>query len=391
MNKDWLEKDFYASLGVAKDATPDEMKKKYRKLARELHPDKNPGDKKAEDKFKEMSEAYDVLSDPAKRKEYDEARELFASGGYSPGGGGFGGGGFGGGGYNVNYEDLFGGDQGGFGDFLGGMFNRGRTGGRRSPQPRRGADMESSATLSFEDSLDGVTLPLRLSEDAPCTMCHGTGAKAGSTPSVCPTCGGNGQVSRNAGGFAFAEPCPTCHGRGLYVDDPCTLCHGSGRGKKTRTVQARIPAGVKDGSKIRLKGKGSPGENGGPSGDLFIKVRVTPDKLFTRKGDNLSIEVPVTFHEAALGADIAVPVPRGGTVKVRIPAGTANGRAFRIKGKGIRGKNGVNHDVLAVVEVAVPENLSEEARAALDAFAAATVDHDPRQEAFASHAKAATS
>lgn len=391
MNKDWLEKDFYASLGVAKDATPDEMKKKYRKLARELHPDKNPGDKKAEDKFKEMSEAYDVLSDPAKRKEYDEARELFASGGYSQGGGGFGGGGFGGGGYNVNYEDLFGGDQGGFGDFLGGMFNRGRSGGRRSPQPRRGVDMESSATLSFADSLDGVTLPLRLSEDAPCTMCHGTGAKAGSTPSVCPTCGGNGQVSRNAGGFAFAEPCPTCHGRGLYVDDPCTLCHGSGRGKKTRTVQARIPAGVKDGSKIRLKGKGGPGENGGPSGDLFIKVSVTPDKLFTRKGDNLSIEVPVTFHEAALGADISVPVPRGGTVKVRIPAGTANGRAFRIKGKGIRGKNGVNHDVLAVVEVSVPENLSEEARTALDAFAAATADHDPRNKAFAAHAKASAS
>lgn len=384
MNKDWIEKDFYAVLGVGKDATPEEMKKKYRKLARELHPDKNPGDKKAEEKFKEVSEAYDVLSDPTKRKEYDEARALFASGGYSApggyGGGGYGGGGFGGGGYNVNYEDLFGGDQSGFGDFLGGLFNRG--GGTRTRQPKRGADMESTATLSFEDSLDGVTLPLRLTEDAPCSVCHGTGAKSGTTPTVCPTCGGNGQVSRNAGGFAFAEPCPTCQGRGLYVEDPCTMCRGSGRGKKTRTVQARIPAGVKDGSRIRLKGKGAPGERGGPNGDLFIKVTVSPDKLFSRKGDNLSVTVPVTFAEAALGADIEVPVPRGGTVNMRIPAGTTNGRTFRIKGKGIRGKDGKNHDVLAVVEVAVPQNLSAEAKSALEAYAEATTDHDPRKDIY---------
>ena len=385
MNKDWIEKDFYATLGVTKDSTPEEMKKKYRKLARELHPDKNPGDKKAEEKFKEVSEAYDVLSDSAKRAEYDEARSLFASGGYGPQGG-FGGGGFGGGrgggGYNVNYEDLFGGDQSGFGDFLGGLFNRGGGGGQRTRQPKRGTDMESTATLSFEDSLDGVTLPLRLSEDAPCTMCHGTGAKAGTTPSVCPTCGGNGQVSRNAGGFAFAEPCPTCQGRGLYVEDPCTLCHGTGRGKKTRTVQARIPAGVKDGSRIRLKGKGGPGERGGPNGDLFIKVAVTPDKYFTRKGDNLSVTVPVTFAEAALGAEIDVPVPRGGTVNMRIPAGTTTGRTFRIKGKGIRGKDGKNHDVLASVEVSVPQNLSADAKSALEAYAAATTDHDPRKDIY---------
>jgi|688.fasta_scaffold09453_15 molecular chaperone DnaJ len=387
MNKDWIEKDFYAILGVTKDATPEEMKKKYRKLARELHPDKNPGDKKAEEKFKEVSEAYDVLSDSAKRAEYDEARSLFASGAYGPQGG-FGGG-RGGGGYNVNYEDLFGGDQSGFGDFLGGLFNRG--GGQRTRQPRRGADMESTVTLSFADSLDGVTLPLRLSEDAPCTMCHGTGAKAGTTPSVCPTCGGNGQVSRNAGGFAFAEPCPTCQGRGLFVEDPCTLCHGTGRGKKTRTVQARIPAGVKDGSRIRLKGKGAPGERGGPNGDLFIKVTVTADKLFTRKGDNLSVTVPVTFAEAALGAEIEVPVPRGGTVNMRIPAGTTTGRTFRIKGKGIRGKEGKNHDVLAAVEVSVPQNLSADAKSALEAYAAATVDHDPRKDIYALGGKSAKS
>ena len=251
--------------------------------------------------------------------------------------------------------------------------------------------MESTVTLSFADSLDGVTLPLRLSEDAPCTMCHGTGAKAGTTPSVCPTCGGNGQVSRNAGGFAFAEPCPTCQGRGLFVEDPCTLCHGTGRGKKTRTVQARIPAGVKDGSRIRLKGKGAPGERGGPNGDLFIKVTVTADKLFTRKGDNLSVTVPVTFAEAALGAEIEVPVPRGGTVNMRIPAGTTTGRTFRIKGKGIRGKDGKNHDVLAAVEVSVPQNLSADAKSALEAYAAATVDHDPRKDIYALGGKSAKS
>ena len=379
MNKDWLEKDFYAVLGVSKDASADEMKKKYRKLARELHPDKNPGDAKAEARFKEVSEAYDVLSDPEKRKEYDEARALFASGGF--GGGGFGGGGFGGGQYNINIEDLFGQDSGGFGDFLGGVFNRGRGGGR-ARQPRRGQDLESDLTLSFDDALDGVTVPLRLSSDGACTTCKGTGARAGSVPRMCPTCDGSGQTARNAGGFAFAEPCPTCKGRGLYVEDPCPSCRGSGRGVSTRTVQARIPAGVKDGSRIRLKGKGAPGERGGPAGDLFVKVTVTPHPVFGRKGENITVDVPVTFAEAALGADISVPTPRGEAVKVRIPAGTANGRTFRVRGKGVRGKDGKNGDVLATVHVAVPQNMSSEAREALEKFAEATATEDPRKDLF---------
>lgn len=379
MNKDWLEKDFYAVLGVSKDASADEMKKKYRKLARELHPDKNPGDAKAEARFKEVSEAYDVLSDPEKRKEYDEARALFASGGF--GGGGFGGGGFGGGQYNVNFEDLFGQDSGGFGDFLGGVFNRGRGGGR-ARQPRRGQDLESDLTLSFDDALDGVTVPLRLSSEGACATCKGTGAKAGTVPRMCPTCDGSGQTARNAGGFAFAEPCPTCKGRGLYVDDPCTACRGSGRGMSTRTVQARIPAGVKDGSRIRLKGKGAPGERGGPAGDLFVKVTVTVHPVFGRKGENITVDVPVTFAEAALGADISVPTPRGESVKVRIPAGTANGRTFRVRGKGVRGKDGKNGDVLATVHVAVPQNMSSEAREALEKFAEATSSEDPRKDLF---------
>lgn len=383
MNKEWLEKDFYKVLGVSKDVTADELKKTYRKLARELHPDKNPGDKAAESRFKEVSEAYDVLSDPAKRKEYDEARALFASGGFAPGGfggGGYGGGGFGGGQYNVNMEDLFGQDSGGFGDFLGGLFNRG--GGQRARGPRRGQDLESELTLSFDDSLDGVTVPLRLSSDGACTACHGTGAKAGTVPKMCPTCGGSGQVSQNAGGFAFAEPCPTCRGRGLYAEDPCTVCRGSGRGVSTRTVQARIPAGVKNGARIRLKGKGGAGERGGAAGDLYVKVSITPHPVFGRKGDNITVDVPVSFAEAALGADIPVPTPRGESVKIRIPAGATNGRTFRVRGKGIRGKDGKNGDVLATINVAVPQNMSSEAREALEQFAQLSASDDPRKDLF---------
>ena len=380
MNKDWLEKDFYAVLGVSKDAAAPEIKKKYRKLARELHPDKNPGNSEAEERFKGVSEAYDVLSDDAKRKEYDEARSLFAGGRYSPGN-------FGASGgtpqYNVNMEDLFGEDTGGFGDFLGGIFNRRGSTGPRSRQPRRGADLESSLTLSFDDALDGVTVPLRLSSDAPCTSCHGTGAKAGTVPRMCPTCDGSGQTTRNAGGFAFADPCVTCKGRGLYVDDPCPICHGSGRGLSTRTVQARIPAGVKDGARIRLKGKGATGERGGPNGDLLVGITIAKHPVFARKADNIVVTVPITLAEAALGGDIPVPVPRGGSVTVKIPAGTSNGRTFRVRGKGIRRKDGTNGDLLATVEVSVPQNLSSEARETLLRYAELTADLDPRRDLLA--------
>ena len=379
MNKDWLEKDFYALLGVSKDATGDEIKKKYRKLARELHPDKNPGDKAAEEKFKSVSEAYDVLSDDAKRKEYDEARTLFASGGYGPGG--FGGGqGFGGGrggSYNVNMEDLFGGD--GYGDFLGGIFNS-RSRGGRAQQPRRGGDIESELTLSFDDALDGATIPLSLRADGTCSSCRGSGAQAGSATSTCPTCRGNGQVSVNAGGFAIPEPCPTCRGRGTLIENPCTSCRGSGHGVSTRTVQARIPAGVKDGAKIKLKGKGSPGTSGGPAGDLYINVHVTADAVFGRKGDSITVTVPITFTEAALGGEIVVPTPRGGTVTLKVPAGTANGRTFRVREKGLAKKDGSYGDLLVSVEVAVPQNLSSDAKAALEEYAKQTLDHDPRSD-----------
>ena len=379
MQQDWLEKDFYAILGVAKDANAAEIKKRYRSLARELHPDKNPGDAAAEERFKAVSEAYDVLSDDAKRKEYDEARELFASGGFRPGGG------FGpqGGSYSVNFEDLFGGESAGFGEFLGGVFNRGGRGGRGAPRPRRGADLESALTLSFDQAIDGATVPLRLQVEGSCGACRGTGAAPGSVPSMCPTCGGGGQVSRNAGGFAFAEPCPTCRGRGLYVEDPCTMCRGSGRGVQSRTVNARIPAGVKDGATIRLKGKGAPGDAGGPAGDLLVRVSVPAHPVFGRKGESITITVPVTFAEAALGAEIPVPVPRGGQVTLKVPAGTANGRTFRVKEKGIARKDGSHGDVLVSVDVAVPQRLDDEARDALERFAKATSEHDPRAELLA--------
>ncbi|MGA0010248.1 MAG: molecular chaperone DnaJ, partial [Candidatus Nanopelagicales bacterium] len=382
--KDWLEKDFYKVLGVDKGASADEIKKKYRKLARELHPDKNPGDAKAEERFKEVSEAYDVLSDDKKRAEYDEARTLFASGG-GYGGGGFGGGGFGGpggfgGGTTYDFSDVFGADEGGLGDILGGIFNRGRGGGRRAQAPRRGQDVESEITLGFNDALNGVTVPLRLASDAACDSCKGTGARAGTVPRVCPNCQGSGQTTRNAGGFAFAEPCAACAGRGLIVDDPCPTCHGSGRGVSTRTVQARIPAGVKDGARIRLKGKGAPGERGGPHGDLYVVVHVTPHPVFGRKGDNLTVTVPVTFAEAALGGQVVVPTPGGGTVTLKIPAGTANGRTFRVRGKGVARKDGTKGDLLATVDVIVPAGMSDEAREALEKFAEASGDADPRKD-----------
>ncbi|MFM1964342.1 MAG: hypothetical protein RL134_67 [Actinomycetota bacterium] len=383
MNKDWLEKDFYKVLGVDKGAAADEIKKKYRKLARELHPDKNPGDAKAEERFKEVSEAYDVLSDDKKRAEYDEARTLFASGGGGFGGGyggGFGGPGGFGGGTTYDFGDVFGADEGGLGDILGNIFSRGRGGGRRAQAPRRGQDVESEITLGFNEALDGVTVPLRLASDAACDSCKGTGARAGTVPRVCPSCQGSGQTTRNAGGFAFAEPCTSCAGRGLIVDDPCPSCRGSGRGVSTRTVQARIPAGVKDGARIRLKGKGAPGERGGANGDLYVVVHVTPHPVFARKGDNLTVTVPVTFAEAALGGQVVVPTPGGGTVTLKIPAGTANGRTFRVRGKGVPRKDGTKGDLLAQVEVQVPSGLNDEAREALERFVEAAGGEDPRKE-----------
>ncbi|MET8863688.1 molecular chaperone DnaJ [Nonomuraea sp. NPDC004580] len=383
--KDYLEKDYYAVLGVPKTATAEEIKKAYRKLARQYHPDTNQGDSTKETKFKEVSEAYDVLSDAKRRKEYDEARTLFGSGvgAQRPGGGG---------GFPFDFGDLFGGTSqqgpGGsagerLGDLFGGLFNRGGAGGRTTggtTRARRGQDIESEVTLTFTEAVEGTTVSLRLTSSAACTACSGTGAKAGTTPRVCPTCEGTGAASRNLGNFAFSEPCRDCKGRGLLVDDPCPVCEGSGRARSTRTIQARIPAGVADGQRVKLKGKGAPGENGGPAGDLYIQTHVKPHSVFGRSGDNLTITVPVTFTEAALGAEIKVPILKGMPVTLRIPAGTPNGRTFRIRGRGVTRKDGTKGDLLATVEVLVPKTLDDKSRELLTEFNTATAGEDPRAE-----------
>ena len=379
--KDFLEKDYYKVLGVSKTATPDEIKKAYRKLARKYHPDANKGNAASEERFKEISEAHSVLSDEKRRKEYDEARSLFGGGFRAPGGGGAQGG-FGG----FDLGDLFGGSGTGtntgtggrLGDLLGGVFGAQRP--TTQTRPRRGADVETETSLTFGDSIDGVTVGLRLAGEGPCQTCHGTGAKAGTVPRVCPTCEGTGQASKNLGSFAFSEPCRTCRGRGLVVDDPCPVCSGSGRAMSTRTIQARIPAGVADGQRIKLKGKGVPGERGGPAGDLYVKVHVTPHPVFGRSAHNLTVNVPITFPEAALGAEIKVPAHRGAPVSVRIPAGTPNGRTFRVRGKGVRRPDGTNGDPLVTVQVQVPQQLNGKARQTLESFREATAGEDPRDD-----------
>jgi len=378
--KDFLEKDYYKTLGVTKGASADEIKKSYRKLARKYHPDANKGDSKSEERFKEISEAYNVLSDDKRRKEYDEARSLFGAGARMPGSGGPAGAG---GGYGFDLGDLFGqnsGSGGRLGDLLGGVFGSG--GGRTTQQtrPRRGADIETEASLSFGDAIEGATVSLRLAGEGPCKECAGTGAKAGTVPRVCPTCEGTGQGSRNLGNFAFSEPCKTCRGRGLVVDDPCPSCSGSGRAMSTRTIQARIPAGVGDGQRIKLKGKGAPGERGGPAGDLYVRVHVAPHPVFGRSGHNLTVTVPVTFPEATLGAEIKVPSHRGMPVSVRIPAGTPNGRTFRVRGKGVRRPDATVGDLLVTVNVQVPHDLGDKAKEALESFRDATAGPDPRDE-----------
>ena len=384
--RDYVEKDYYAALGVAKGAKPEEIKKAYRKLARTHHPDANTGGSggdraKAETKFKEVSEAYDVLSDLKRRKDYDEARALFGAAGRfrTPAGAGRPGPA---GSTTFDMSDLFGGAAGGagLGDVLGGIFGqRGAGAGTGRPQaPRRGADIESAVTLPFQEAVDGVTVPLRMTSELPCAACRGTGGRGGSLPHACARCQGTGQTARNAGGFAFADPCPDCRGRGLVVDDPCPECSGSGRAMGTRSITVRIPAGVKDGQCIRLKGKGVAGERGGPAGDLFVVVSVAPHRNFGRTGDNLTLEVPITFAEAALGGEVRVPTLGGAPVTLRLPAGTASGRTFRVKGRGVARKDGSRGDLLVTVAVAVPGKLNAAAREAMEKFRDATAGEDPR-------------
>ncbi len=377
MNADWAEKDFYKVLGVSKTSSTAEIKKAYRRLARENHPDSNPGNKAAEERFKDVSEAYSVLSNEKKRKEYDEQRTLFSQfgsrmgGGFQPGGGGFGGG-FSTEGVEFDLSDLLGGIFGG----------RGR-GGRRQPQGRRGDDIETEASITFHQAVEGATLPLRMTSDEACTTCHGTGAKPGTVPKVCDKCQGSGMVTGTTGGvFAMTEPCDKCRGRGMVVEHPCPTCQGSGRAPSSRTLQVRVPAGVKDGQRIRLKGKGGRGEGGAPDGDLYLVVHVAKHPVFGRKGENLTVSVPVAFDEAALGAEIHVPTLDGPPVKIRVPAGTPSGRTFRARGKGAPAKAGGRGDLLVTVDVQVLKDLDDEAKAAVEALRAARNGVDPRAKLF---------
>jgi molecular chaperone DnaJ len=372
VSSDWIGKDFYKVLGVDKNASTDEVRKAYRKLARANHPDAKPGDPQAESRFKSISEAYSVLSSPQKRKEYDDQRTMFGSGAGAagmrfPGGGGPGGPA----GFDIS-------------DLLGGIFTSG--GGRTrstAGQPRRGADVETEARITFDQAIAGVTVPLRTTSDAACRDCRGTGARAGTLPRVCEHCEGSGMQTSAAGGlFAMTEPCTACRGRGMVVDDPCPTCHGSGRATSSKTMQVRIPAGVKDGQRIRLRGRGASGERGGPAGDLYVTVHVSPHKLFGRSGDNLTVTVPVTLDEAALGATISVPTLDGRSVSLKIPPGTPTGRTFRARGKGGRRGDGLNGDLLVTVEVQVPHEMTDEARAAMQAYRESRGDKDPRSALF---------
>ncbi len=367
--------DLYARLGVSRTASADEIKKAYRKLARVHHPDANPDDPKAEERFKEISNAYDVLSDAGKRREYDER---LAFGGRRPNNGGSSGGG---------------GAAGGFGDFadmFSTIFRGGRAGGAGgagagtragAATPLRGADVEVEVNLSFEQSMAGAQVPVSVETPVACAECGGSGAKPGTNPRLCPDCKGRGVRGRDGGSFAFSEPCPRCGGNGTVIDDPCSACGGSGATSSRSQIKVKIPAGVKDGTKIRVKGRGQAGSRGGPAGDLYVLSRVAPSRLFTRRGDDLVINVPVTFAEAALGAQVEVPT-LDGRVKLTVPTGSPDGRSLRIAGKGApRLKGGGRGDLIATLRLDVPRALSDKQRAALEKFAA--IDpRDPRETLF---------
>ncbi|TML49229.1 MAG: molecular chaperone DnaJ [Actinobacteria bacterium] len=347
------------------DGDVSQEKKAYRKLARRYHPDRNPGDASAEERFKEVQTAYDILSDPEKRRAYDSFGASGARVGGSPGFGG------------MRFEEF---NLGDLGDLLGGMFGGARQTTRR---PVRGDDLETRVRISFEDSLSGAQVRVPVEVDSVCSACHGTGAEPGTSPVVCPECGGRGVVSDAQGLFAFSQPCPRCHGNGSIVESPCRRCHGSGRERATKRFSVKIPAGAKTGTRIRLKGKGEAGHNGGPAGDLYVVVDVDPSPLFQRRGSDLVLEVPVTFAEAALGASVEIPTPDG-PVSLKIPAGTEGGKLLRVKGRGAPHLKGNGRgDLLARVKVTVPKKLSKAEKEALESYLKVSKER-PRERVFSS-------
>ncbi len=360
VQREWFEKDYYQVLGVPSTATDKDIARSYRKLAKQYHPDANPG---SEDRFKEISAAHDVLGDPATRKEYDEARRL------GPMAGGFGAPGSGG---TFRMEDM-----GDLGDLFGGLFGgRNR---RRNQGPQRGADIEAELHLSFNDAVRGVTTSVNVPQDTRCRTCNGSGAAPGTSTHVCDRCNGRGTTDDNQGLFSLSTVCPKCNGRGTLVDTPCATCHGTGMERRNRQVKVRIPAGVDDRQRIRVKGRGAPGQGMAPPGDLYVTVHVGTHERFGRRGRNLTLTVPITFPEAALGTVITVPT-LDEPVKVRVAPGTAPGTVLRVRNRGIpAGKNGSKPgDLMVKVDVLVPAKLTDEQRAVVESLAQVT-DAAPRE------------
>jgi len=366
--------DHYKTLGVDKKASGDEIKKAYRKLARRYHPDRNPDDKRAEERFKEISQAYDVLGDPDKRKEYDKGPRIFAGGPGGPGGGP--GGGFGG--FNT----------GAFGDILSDLFNQAGGGGQggpgsagAGPRAQPGRDLETDVRLSFDQAIEGAQVPLAVPTSKTCHTCHGSGAAPGTSPTVCPRCSGRGIESQGQGLFSISQPCGRCGGSGVIIEDPCPTCEGSGQERTIKRLRVNIPAGVRDGSRIRLAGKGEPGLRGGPPGDLFVVTRVDDSSIFKRKGDHLEVEVPLTIPEAIRGATVEVPTLHG-RKKLRVPAGTQHGTVQRLRGEGPPGLTGGKRgDLHYRFVIQVPAKLSKEQAAAVEELSK-VIDGDPRAALF---------
>ena len=368
--------ELYKTLGVTKKASDDEIKKAYRKLARQYHPDRNPDDPKAEEKFKEISAAHDVLSDPEKRKEYD-AGGMFAGAG---GAGGFGG---------ANPFGAGAGPAGGFagaadlGDIFSSLFNRGggRTGGRAQAQQVRGRDLETEVQLGFDQAVNGTQISVTVPKAGRCPTCHGSGAKPGTGPVTCPRCEGRGIDAQSQGFFSISQPCPQCGGAGQIIEDPCPTCGGSGLTQQTKRYKVNIPAGVKDGARIRLAGKGEAGPRGGPPGDLYVTTRVTPSPVFKRIDDGtLEVTVPISISEALRGGTIEVPTLNG-TKKIKVAPGTRHGSVQRLRGEGPPKPKGKGHgDIRYRLEIDVPGQLTDEQNEAAEKLAEAFNGSNPREE-----------
>jgi molecular chaperone DnaJ len=369
-----LADELYKTLGVSKKATDDEIKKAYRKLARQYHPDRNPDDAAAEEKFKEISAAHDVLADPEKRKQYDAGGMFGAAGGA----GGFGGGGspFGGGGQAGGF-----GGSADFGDIFSSLFNRGGKGGRAQAQQVRGRDLETEVQLSFDQAVNGSQISVTVPKAGRCPTCHGSGAKPGTGPVTCPRCEGRGIDAQSQGFFSISQPCPRCGGAGQIIEDPCPTCNGSGLTQQTKRYKVNIPAGVKDGARIRLAGKGEAGPRGGPPGDLYVTTRVAASPVFKRLDDgNLEVTVPITIPEALRGGTIEVPT-LDGTKKIKVAPGTRHGAVQRLRGEGPPKPKGVERgDIRYRLEIEVPAELTDEQNEAAAKLAEAFNGSDPREE-----------